>query len=105
MALAGGEDGLGRPGVPSRTIMWEELLAWQPEVLVAACCGYSAERTRGELARFRSRPGIAQLPCVRNGRVHVADGVSLFSRPGPSLVESLERLERMLHPRLNAATL
>jgi iron complex transport system substrate-binding protein len=96
VALAGGEDGLGRPGVPSRTIAWEELLAWQPEVLVAACCGYSAEQTRGELARFRARPGIAQLPCIRNGRVHVADGVSLFSRPGPSLVDSLEQLEGML---------
>jgi iron complex transport system substrate-binding protein len=96
VALAGGEDGLGRPGVPSRTSPWEELLAWEPEVLVAACCGYSAERTRGELARFRAQPGVAQLPCVRNGRVHVADGVTLFSRPGPSLVESLERLEEML---------
>ena len=72
---------------------------------MAACCGYSAERTRQELARFRARPGIAQLPCVRNGRVYVADGVSLFSRPGPSLVESLERLEAMLHHRLDAATL
>jgi len=96
VALAGGEDGLGRPGMPSRTIAWEELLAWQPDVLVAACCGYSAERTRRELAAFRAQPGVAQLPCVRNGRVHVADGVALFSRPGPSLVESLERLEEML---------
>jgi iron complex transport system substrate-binding protein len=97
VALAGGDDGLGRPGVPSRTIAWEELLAWQPEVLVAACCGYSAERTGWELARFRARPGIAQLPCVRNRRVYAADGVLLFSRPGISLVESLERLERMIH--------
>jgi iron complex transport system substrate-binding protein len=65
-------------------------------VLVAACCGYSAERTRGELAAFRAQPGVAELPCIRTGRVHVADGISLFSRPGPSLVESLERLEEVL---------
>jgi iron complex transport system substrate-binding protein len=103
VTLAGGEDGLGRPGMPSRTIPWEELLAWQPEVLVAACCGYSAGRTREELVRFRARPGIAQLPCVRNGRVHVADGVSLFSRPGPSLVESLEWLQEMTEGRAHAA--
>jgi iron complex transport system substrate-binding protein len=96
VALAGGEDGLGRPGVASRTITWEELLAWQPEVLVAACCGYPAERTRREMARFCAQPDAARLPCVRDGRVRVADGVSLFSRPGPSLVESLERLEEML---------
>jgi iron complex transport system substrate-binding protein len=94
--LAGGEDGLGHPGEPSRTVTWEELVAWQPEVLVAACCGYSAERTRAELGLLRSRPELAALPCVRNGRVHVADGVSLFSRPGPSLVASLELLETLV---------
>ncbi len=94
--LAGGEDGLGRPGEPSRTVTWEEVVAWQPEVLVAACCGYSAERTRAELGVLRSRAELAALPCVRSGRVHVADGVSLFSRPGPSLVASLELLERLV---------
>jgi iron complex transport system substrate-binding protein len=96
VALAGGEDGFGRRGMPSRSISWDELLAWEPEVLVAACCGYSAERTRRELAWLQAQPGVARLPCVRNGRVHVADGVTLFSRPGPSLVDSLERLAEML---------
>jgi iron complex transport system substrate-binding protein len=59
-------------------------------------CGYSAERTRRELAWLHTQPGVARLPCVRNGRMHVADGVKLFSRPGPSLVDSLERLAEML---------
>lgn len=96
IALAGGEDGLGRIGEPSRTVTWEEIRAWQPEVLVAACCGYPAERTRAELGVLRWRPELASLPCVRNGRVHVADGISLFSRPGPSLVASLEVLEPLV---------
>ncbi len=63
----------------------DEVRAWDPEVLVAACCGYSAERTRTELGVLPSRPELARLPCVRSGRVYVADGVALFSRPGPSL--------------------
>jgi iron complex transport system substrate-binding protein len=94
--LAGGEDGLGHPGEPSRTVTWDEVRAWEPEVLVAACCGYSAERTRAEVGVLRSRPELAGLPCVRSGRVYVADGVALFSRPGPSLVASLELLETLL---------
>jgi iron complex transport system substrate-binding protein len=94
--LAGGEDGLGRPGEPSRTLAWNELLDWQPEVLVVACCGYTAERTRADLALLCCRPDVTQLPCIRSGRVYVADGVSLFSRPGPSLVSSLEMLAEML---------
>ena len=94
--LAGGQDGLGRPGEPSRTLAWEELLDWRPEVLVVACCGYSAERSGAELALLRSRPGMSELPCMRNGHVYVADGIALFSRPGPSLVTSLEVLGPML---------
>jgi iron complex transport system substrate-binding protein len=96
VALAGGEDGLGRPGEPSRTLAWEELLDWQPDVLVVACCGYTVERTRADLALLCSRPDVAQLPCIQSGRVYVADGMSLFSRPGPSLVTSLEVLVEMI---------
>ena len=96
VALAGGEDGLGRPGEPSRAITWEELRAWCPEVLVAACCGYSAERSRADLAVLRRLPGAETLPCFRDDRVHVVDGKCLFSRPGPSLVPSLELLGSLL---------
>jgi iron complex transport system substrate-binding protein len=98
VALAGGEDGLGRPGEPSRTVQWEELLAWQPEILVVACCGYSIQQTRSDLSLLSRRPGATELPCMRTGRVHVADGVARFSRPGPSLVASLEELAVMLGP-------
>ena len=96
VALAGGCDGLGRPGEPSRTLAWEEILEWQPEVLVLACCGFAETRGREELELLRQRPAFADLPCARSGRVHVMDGVRLFSRPGPSLVESLERLAAVL---------
>jgi iron complex transport system substrate-binding protein len=94
--IAGGVDGLGRAGFPSRTTSWEEIVAWQPEVLVVACCGYSAERTRGELEVVRAEQAFDRLPCGRTGRIHVADGVALFSRPGPSLVACLEWLEPLL---------
>jgi iron complex transport system substrate-binding protein len=94
--LAGGRDGLGRPGERSRCVTWDEVLAWQPEVLVLACCGFDEARGRGEFELLRRRPGFANLPCARSGRVHVMDGVRLFSRPGPSLVDSLERLAAVL---------
>jgi iron complex transport system substrate-binding protein len=65
-------------------------------VLVVACCGYSAERSRGDLKALRRLPGADDLPCFRNGRIHVLDGKALFSRPGPSLVPSLELLADLL---------
>jgi iron complex transport system substrate-binding protein len=95
--LAGGRDGLGRRGEPSRRVAWEDLLAWQPEVMVLACCGFDEARGRRELDLLRRRPGFERLPCARDGRIYVMDGVRLFSRPGPSLVESLERHAAVLH--------
>jgi iron complex transport system substrate-binding protein len=77
-------------------VAWEELTAWRPEVLVLACCGFDEARGREELELLRRQPGFAELPCALSGRIRVMDGVRLFSRPGPSLVESLERLAAVL---------
>ena len=90
--LAGGSDGLGRRGQPSRTVTLDELLAFQPEVLLLAACGLTAARAQEELGELLERPGVADLPCARSGRIYELDGVAHFSRPGPSLVDSLESL-------------
>jgi iron complex transport system substrate-binding protein len=90
--IAGGVDGIGRAGQPSRTIRWDDVIAWQPEVFCVACCGYPADRTRAELDTLLCRPELAGLPFARTGRVHVFDGVGLFARPGPRIVNSLETL-------------
>ena len=99
--LAAGVDGLGREGERSRTLTWDEVIAWQPEVVVFACCGLDAERTLGELPLAQSVAGWHDLPAVRSGRVYVADGAQYFSRPGPRLVDSLEILAHALHPDIH----
>ncbi len=96
--LAGGIEGLGREGERSRTLAWDEVIAWQPEVVVFACCGLDAERTLGELPLLQTVAGWHDIPAVRSGRVYVTDGSQYFSRPGPRLVESLEILAHALHP-------
>jgi iron complex transport system substrate-binding protein len=98
--LAGGEEGLGQAGRPSRTLAWNEVLAWRPEVLVVACCGFEIPRTLQDVPLLRSYPGWADLPCARSGRVYVVDGSAYFSRPGPRLVDSLEILAHALHPEV-----
>jgi iron complex transport system substrate-binding protein len=96
--LAGGVEGLGQEGRPSRTLRWDEVAAWRPEVLLIACCGFSVERTLRDVPLLQSYPGWNDLPCARNGRVYVVDGSTYFSRPGPRLVDSLEILAHALHP-------
>jgi iron complex transport system substrate-binding protein len=100
VALAGGEEVLGRTGEDSRRVPWEEVLASAPEVIVLACCGYPAERTMKDVPALRARPGWADLPAVRAGRVYVVDANAYFSRPGPRLVDSLEILAEVLHPEV-----
>lgn len=96
--LAGGLEGLGKEGQPSRRLRWEDVIAWQPEVIVIACCGFTVERALQDLAAVRTIAGWQELPAVRFGRVYVADGSQYFNRPGPRLVDSLERLANALHP-------
>ncbi len=99
--LAGGVEGLGREGQPSRTLTWDAVLAWQPEAVMIACCGFSVERTLQDISRLASVPGWRDLPAARAGRVYVVDGSQYFSRPGPRLVDSLEILAHALHPEVH----
>lgn len=100
--LAGGYDPLGCEGRPSERIEWEQVTAFQPEVMVISCCGFSAERASQDLPIIEALPKYARLSCVRNERIHVVDGAAYFSRPGPRLVDSLEMLAAFLHPSLYA---
>lgn len=99
--LAGGVEGLGREGLPSRTLRWEDVIAWRPEVVFIACCGYGVERTLDDVPPLQAIPGWQDLPAVRSGRVYVTNGSHYFSRPGPRLVDSLEILAHALHPELH----
>jgi iron complex transport system substrate-binding protein len=99
--LAGGVEGIGKEGKPSRSIRWEDVVTWQPEVLVIACCGFSIERTRRDLPLLHTYPGWDRLPCFRDRSVYVVDGSAYFSRPGPRLVDSLEMLANALHAQLH----
>lgn len=99
--LAGGQEVLGIAGARSRTLDWSEVLAAKPEVILIACCGFSIERTMQDVPALVARPGIADLPAVRERRVYVVDGSAYFSRPGPRLVDSLEILAHAIDPAMH----
>jgi iron complex transport system substrate-binding protein len=100
--LAGGIEGLGKEGLPSRSLKWGEIFDWRPEVLFVACCGFSASRTLQDMPLLRSHPGWNDMPCVVNSRVYVGDGSAYFSRPGPRLIDSLQILAHALHPNVHS---
>ena len=101
VALAGGEDPIGRAGQPSRRVEWDEIAQADPQIIVLACCGFALERTLRETALVDA-PQWRRLRAVREGAVFVVDANAYFSRPGPRIVDSLEMLAHILHPDLVA---
>ena len=87
LELAGIEDPLRRPGIPSVAATWAEVAAARPELLVLAPCGFDQARAEKEAALVRSK-----IDSVGAKRVVVLDGSAYFNRPGPRLVDSLELL-------------
>jgi iron complex transport system substrate-binding protein len=97
--LAGGIPLLANVAKPGSTLDAGTLEAIDPDIVFVAPCGFAVARTLEEVDVLRAR-----LPshwrAVRDKRVYVADGNAFFNRPGPRLVESLEILASVLHPRL-----
>lgn len=87
LALAGIQDPLARPGIPSVAVGWSDVAAARPELLILAPCGFDLARAKAEAELVRS-----DVESVGARRVAVLDGSAYFNRPGPRLVDSLELL-------------
>lgn len=81
--IAGGVDRLARAGGDSVRVSWDDIRAWDPEVVIVAPCGFrlaDAER----LAR--------DLPPLGAARIVPVDANAFFARPGPRYVDGIEIL-------------
>lgn len=96
--LAGGSDELARRGTDSVRIAWADVVAWAPEILVFAPCGFNLEKALEQVPYLERLPGWAELPAVRNHRTYAVDANSYFARPGPRVVEGTELLAHLIHP-------
>lgn len=100
--LAGGEDRLSRRHADSVRVEWSDIVAWAPEVLIVAPCGYDVARATEDARKLPSLPGWDALPAVRDGKVFVVDANSFFARPGPRVVDGTELLAHLFHPDIVA---
>jgi iron complex transport system substrate-binding protein len=97
--IAGGHDPLGRKHQPSARIEWQEVLDAQPEIIVLALCGYDVDLARRDYELLRRFPGFDSITAARNGEVYLINASAYFARPGPRIVDSLEILAGILHPK------
>ncbi len=98
IAAAGGEDVAAEPGGRSARITWDDVDRLDPDLLVIMPCGFDAAGAAAQAQAVAGHPGWQRLRAVRQGRVHPVDANGCFSRPGPRLVDGIERLAAIFHP-------
>ena len=98
--LAGGLSSLVEMGEPSRVVSWEEITAFDPEIIVVMPCGYHLDSLEIEFRMTAFPAEWGDLTAVRNGKVYGVDATAYFSRPGPRAVDGLEIMGEILHPEL-----
>ena len=97
--IAGGHDPLGRKHQPSAQIDWQEVLEAQPEIIVLALCGHDVDLAQRDYGLLRQFPGFDSLPAARTGEIYLVNASAYFARPGPRVVDSIEILTGILHPK------
>jgi iron complex transport system substrate-binding protein len=85
--LAGGDDPLAAKGRPSHPVTWERVLAGEPELVIAAPCGFDAPQ-----AAERAADLPLDVPVV------AVDGDAYYSRPALRLADGVRQLGHLLHP-------
>ncbi|WP_049901669.1 ABC transporter substrate-binding protein [Natrinema sp. J7-1] len=97
---AGGEYGLADAGDRSCPREWDAIRAYDPEVVLAAPCGFALAQTARNTTDLTERDGWSDLTAVQKGRVWAMDGDHYLNRPGPRLVDTLEALAPIVQPAL-----
>lgn len=96
--IAGGVDSLSKERADSVRVPWQEVIDWQPEVLIVTPCGYDLQQTIERAHQLFDYPGWSDLPAVKLRRVYAVDANSYFARPGPRVVDGTELLAHLIHP-------
>jgi len=100
VSIAGGTSILAEAGKHSPFIKWDDIRLANPDVIVVMPCGFPIERTMKEMNILLELPGFAELSAVKSNRIYITDGNQYFNRPGPRIVDSLEIISEIIHPKL-----
>jgi iron complex transport system substrate-binding protein len=99
VSIAGGTPILAQAGKHSPYVSWDDIRENDPEIILLMPCGFSIERTMREINILLQQPSFSELKAVKNNRIYIADGNHYFNRPGPRIVDSVEILAEIIHPK------
>jgi len=89
---AAGSKHIIEAGSEGRRVEWEDIRAFDPQVLMISPCGFTIERAMMELSILERMPGWKDLDAVKRGSVYVVDS-AYTSRPGPRVLRFAELLK------------
>ena len=99
--IAGGEDILGKIGIDSHWIKFEDIQNQDPDFIVFIPCGFDLNKTNEEVKKlFNKNSDWKKLKAFKNKNLYVTDGNQYFNRPGPRIVESVEILAEIFHSNI-----
>lgn len=90
--LAGGEPFLVAPGSLSREVSWEEVMEFDPQVVIYSICGLGLKRPPEEFLKVE---GWDRTEAAKKRAVYTIDD-DLFNRPGMRLIEGGRLLQRLI---------
>ncbi|TLY07618.1 MAG: cobalamin-binding protein [Thaumarchaeota archaeon] len=96
--IAGGINGISIPGEKSRRMDIDEIIKFDPDILVLMPCGFDIKRTMLEYEKLSENWKWNSLGAVKQGQVYAVNANEYFSKPGPRTVTGLEILAKIIHP-------
>ncbi|MGB6462732.1 MAG: cobalamin-binding protein [Nitrosotalea sp.] len=96
--LAGGINGISVTGDQSRRMELDEIVKFDPDIIVLMPCGFDVNRIMQEYEKLADKEKWRSLKAVKQGQVYAVNANEYFSKPGPRTVVGLEILAKIINP-------
>lgn len=88
---AGGKNLISNRGSRSKIVTIDQIIASRPDILVISPCGFDIERTRKEMSLVNKI-----VKAVKPGKWRLIDGNAYMTRPGPRVIDGIEKLSDVI---------
>jgi len=96
--IAGGINGISATGDKSRKMQIDEIIQFDPDIIVLMPCGFDVSRTILEYEKLSENKQWKKIKAVSRGEIYAVNANEYFSKPGPRTVTGLEILAKIIHP-------
>src|SRR5207245_10878308 len=85
---------------PTSKIECKAIVEYEPEIMILSPCGYDVKQVLAEVQTLSAYSNWDDIPAFRTSNIYAVNASAYFSRPGPRIVNGLELLAHIIHPKL-----